>query len=175
MSERCLFSAYIPLPVIDPVANLVFLTGGISLVPVIPQVWVGSHLHCQVEWRFYLHCRKGDDNLTEQHHLSEYQLITAGITYLFLSGYESSLKKWQSRFEGLCKRSRTCRFCSCRAGCSRPVCCFLTGTWGTLWHSCQSGTWVKNSVWFCHNNEEEKRKKWLNALVSAVTHHPRKV
>lgn len=43
--------AYIPSSVIDPVANLVFLTDGVGLVPVIPQVGVGTHLICQVERR----------------------------------------------------------------------------------------------------------------------------
>lgn len=37
--------AYVPLSVIDSVANLIFFTWGIRLVPVIPQVWVWSHLH----------------------------------------------------------------------------------------------------------------------------------
>lgn len=37
--------AYVPLSVIDPVANLDFLTEGVGLVPVVPQVGVRAHLH----------------------------------------------------------------------------------------------------------------------------------
>lgn len=37
--------AYVPLSAVDPVANLYFLTEGVGLVPVVPQVGVGAHLH----------------------------------------------------------------------------------------------------------------------------------
>lgn len=50
--------AYIPLSVIDSVANLIFFTWGIRLVPVIPQVWVWTHLHRYVERWLQLDCGK---------------------------------------------------------------------------------------------------------------------